>query len=135
MAEPIWSKWGAAFFRDWLNSPEVMTELPPEGSPPVTPKFVGALVGHLNSICGSDERRHTFLRYLFGVTSSKHLTAKQWVALYAFLAPKQNPDDSKWYVWAECAHMARKVIDTQQEIDRMVDEMLARQSLDPLTFP
>ncbi len=58
----------------------------------------GALIGHLNEICGSDENRRFVLGVLFNngkEMSSSQLTPAQWVGLRNWIDPKEI--NGNWY--------------------------------------
>ena len=47
----------------------------------------GAINGILSRACGSSDNRKLFLKYLCGVTSSKELSAAQWIVLAEMVKP------------------------------------------------
>lgn len=49
----------------------------------------GALVGHLNKVCGSDAARHKVLMYLFEKSSTKILSEQEWWALNCWVGAEQ----------------------------------------------
>ena len=55
-----------------------------------------AITGRLSRMTGSDNGRHAFLAWVFGVTSSNDLTNGQWNALYLWLDIRKF-DDGKYY--------------------------------------
>lgn len=92
----------------------------------ITGAQTGVLVGHLDEICDGPERRRQFLKYIYATSTSKDLTADQWVVLRNWLDPQpiitrdMRPDDKPvWLVQGHCHHEARAVIRAQQEIDRL----------------
>ena len=61
----------------------------------------GAMVAHLEDLCGGEPERRSFLKYVFGVSSSADLTCRQQNALYLWLAPQKvssDPKDKRWVV-------------------------------------
>ena len=50
-----------------------------------TPGHVGAMTGKLNGILGDDDRRHTFLMFVFGDPSSKKLDKAQVQAVFDWI--------------------------------------------------
>jgi hypothetical protein len=90
----------AKAFKAWVNSDapfKLAHARPSEAAQPLVPHHLGALVGHLNTVCGSDDARRLFLHYCFGVDSSKALHVRQINALYYWL--RVAPDrEGKWSV-------------------------------------
>jgi len=60
-------------------------QVPPE------PGYVGAMNGKLNGILGDDDRRHTFLRKVFGMDSSKKMDKAQVQAVIGWLEGQAGP--------------------------------------------
>lgn len=87
-------------FKAWINSDEPFKLAgadPAKAAQPVVPHHLGALIGHLNDLTGSDGARRSFLKYLFGVDSSKLLHVRHVNALYYWLAVRPDPE-GKWIV-------------------------------------
>jgi len=55
----------------------------------------GAINGILSRACGSSDNRKLFLKYLCGVTSSKELSAAQWIVLADMVKP-DKPALGEW---------------------------------------
>jgi hypothetical protein len=56
---------------------------------PITPPGLrGLIVGTLNKYCRGDGNRKQFLKALTGYSSTKDLTAAEWIALRWFLDPE-----------------------------------------------
>ena len=121
----------AAAFKAWINSDRAFLDTGHTldyADFPRTAGGVGALVGHLNRVCGGDEPRRLLLHYCFGVDSSRDLHVRQRNALYAWLAPRcfeyaeliptdyetpdldGDPDKEVWLVRRQCAVTAALVV-------------------------
>jgi hypothetical protein len=93
----------AAAFRQWITTDAVFTahECPVDNRPMLNSKR-GAMIAHLEDVCGGEAERRLFLAYVFGVDSSADLTCRQQNALYLWLAPfkvrPNDPDDKRWAV-------------------------------------
>ena len=90
----------AAAFRDWITSDapfKLANADPAKASLPCVPHHLGALIGHLNDLTGSDGARRSFLKYLFAVDSSKSLHVRHINALYYWLAVRQDAE-GKYYI-------------------------------------
>lgn len=57
----------------------------------INPGIKGAINGILTRACGGDENRKLVLKYLCGVTSSKMLSAAQWMVLSDMVKPDKPP--------------------------------------------
>ena len=69
----------------------------------------GAIVGHLEEICGGKKERRTFLRSVYGVLSSRDLEPWQWNALWRWLGPPIE-FGGKWYPHPECEPETRALL-------------------------
>lgn len=78
----------ALAFREWITSDAPFKGDATKAAFPTTAGTVGALVGHLNRVCGGDVNRRMFLHWCFGVDSSRDLHVRDRNALLAWLAPK-----------------------------------------------
>jgi len=96
-AEPDGRPWDAATLRanllkrtgqlhDDQNVPPEQWHTPPE------PGHVGLMTGKLNGILGDDDRRHTFLKFVFGDPSSKKLDRGQVQAVMDWLEGSAGPE-------------------------------------------
>lgn len=56
----------------------------------LNPGIKGAINGILKRACGSDDNRRLVLKYLCGVTSSKGLSAAQWIVLHDMVKPDKG---------------------------------------------
>ena len=61
----------------------------------VDPGIKGAVNGILTRACGGDANRKLVLKYLCGVTSSKQLSAAQWMVLCDMVQP-DKPAGQPW---------------------------------------
>ena len=61
----------------------------------LNPGIKGAINGILNRACNGEENRRLVLKYLCGVTSSKSLTAAQWIVLSDMVKP-DKPEGQPW---------------------------------------
>jgi len=86
-------------FKTWLNMPPPILESVSRGKR-------SAIVGHLNDLFGGDDNRHKFLRWAFGVESSKRLSDAQLCRLYAWLGPQCI--DDVWIVRAQAIETAKR---------------------------
>ena len=59
----------------------------------INPGIKGAINGILKRACGGDDNRRLVLKYLCGVTSSKMLTAAQWMVLADMVGPAKPFDE------------------------------------------
>lgn len=121
-----------AKFKAWLNSNAVFLDTGHDlqyAAMPRTEGTVGALVGHLNAVCGGDEARRLFIKYCFDVESSRDLHVRDRNALLAWLAPKHfdyteripaeyempdfdaDPEKGFWLVRRQCRVTAAAVIE------------------------
>lgn len=72
-------------------------------------KQKGAIIGILNTACGSDENRKWLLKQLTGYSSSKDLSDAQWYALFQFVKP--STDGGIWHsVTPNFEHLCQIVI-------------------------
>jgi hypothetical protein len=79
----------AQAFKAYIHSDRIFADRgKPVDNQPMLDSKRGAMLGHLEELCGGVKERHTFLRYVFGVDSSTALTCRQQNALYLWLAPK-----------------------------------------------
>ena len=89
----------AVAFKRWINSDKIFTDSGrPVDNQPMLDSKRGALISHLESVCGGEKQRRSFLKYLFGVDSSADLTCRQQNALYLWLAPKSVAGSKQWTV-------------------------------------
>ena len=87
-------------FKAWINSDapfELANAAPAKAAQPVVSHHLGALIGHLNQLCGGDGERRSFLKYCFDVDSSKLLHVRHINALYYWLNVKPD-DEGKWQI-------------------------------------
>jgi hypothetical protein len=103
----------AAAFKAWINSDapfELAHADPALAARPLVPHHLGALIGHLNRVCGGDGERRSFLKYCFDVDSSKLLHVRHINALYYWL--RVQPDaEGAWHVTnAKAAATAAAVV-------------------------
>lgn len=89
-------------FREWITSDKVFADhgCPVDNQPMLNSKR-GAMIAHLEDVCGGEPERRSFLKYVFGVESSADLTCRQQNALYLWLAPQKansDPTDKRWVV-------------------------------------
>lgn len=83
---------------------------------PLSMGHMGALIGHLEEVCGGDEQRHAFLAYIYGVDSSRQLTVEQWSRLKEWLDPRPIEEPvgpsgkQRWAVRAECYDEAKAAV-------------------------
>lgn len=91
----------------------------------------GLVVSGLNRLCGGDEGRHQFLKYVYGQASSRALTVRQINALYMwlhprkfdaaefipvdYLAPEARGQNGDWCVRAKCKPVADAVVAAARE--------------------
>lgn len=89
----------ALAFKQWINSdsPWAQRGKPVDNQPMLDSKR-GAMIAHLEDVCGGEKQRRSFLKYLFGIDSSADLTCRQQNALYLWLAPKPVNDSKQWTV-------------------------------------
>ncbi len=57
----------------------------------INPGIKGAINGILTRACNGEENRRLVLKYLCGVTSSKELTAAQWIVMSEMVQPDKLP--------------------------------------------
>lgn len=92
----------AEAFREWIMSDQVFTDHGQKvDNQPMLNSKRGAMLGHLDEICGGEPERRSFLKFVFGVDSSTALTCRQQNALYLWLAPQKaspDPADKRWIV-------------------------------------
>lgn len=120
-------------FKEWINSDRVFIDTGHDvkyAAMPRTDGTVGALVGHLNRICGGDEARRLFIKFTFDVDSSRDLHVRDRNALMAWLAPKHfeyfervpvdyespafdaDTEKGQWLCRRQCAATAAAVIES-----------------------
>lgn len=92
-------------FREWIASDRVFIDTGrglSYAAHPTTTGTIGALLGHLNAVCGGDEARRLFLKFCFLVDTSRDLHVRDRNALLAWLAPRhfemgdKIPADYEW---------------------------------------
>lgn len=99
-------------FKTWINSKGPwfrVSKDPRYADQPMAGNKLGVLVKHLNDACGGERERRSFLKFVFGVESSKQLTCRQMNALYLWLEPRPN-DEGVWAVRAQAAATAKEVV-------------------------
>jgi hypothetical protein len=90
----------AAAFKEWILSEEPFKLAgadPKFAAQPLVPHHLGALIGHLNTLTGSNDARRHFLKYLFDVETSRALHVRHVNSLYYWLNVKQDADE-KYYI-------------------------------------
>lgn len=103
-ATEIWT--AADLVRDILIDIKGKTE----GREPLSRGALGAATHHLETACGGERERRTFLRAVFGVGSSKDLTDDERSALYTWLSPVEA-EDGRWVVGnPDAGPAAREVV-------------------------
>lgn len=93
----------AEAFKAWITSDQVFRD---HGTfvdnQPMLDRKRGAMIAHLEDICGGEAERRSFLKYVFDVDSSADLHCRHQNALYLWLAPQRvNPhddNDKRWEV-------------------------------------
>lgn len=122
-------------FREWIMSDAVFLASGHDlkfAAMPRSDGTVGALVGHLNRVCGGDVNRRMFQHYVFGVDSSRDLHVRDRNALLAWLAPRHfgyfdripadyeapdleaDPDKGQWLCRRQCAVTAAAVVEASR---------------------
>lgn len=87
----------AEAFREWINSDRAFTDhRKPVDNFPMLDSKRGAMIGHLEQLCGGERERRTFLKYVFNVESSADLHCRQQNALYLWLAPRKDDLAGQW---------------------------------------
>lgn len=90
----------AADFRAWITSDEpfkLSNASPALAARPLVPHHLGTLLGHLDTLCGSEVDRRLFLRFLFANEDNNLLHVRYINALFYWLCIR--PDgDGKWVV-------------------------------------
>lgn len=76
---------------------------------PMVDTKLGVLVKHLNDACGGERERRSFLKYIYGVDSSKDLTCRQMNALYLWLEPRPDAE-GVWRPRALAVSTAKEVV-------------------------
>lgn len=68
----------------------------------------GAMVGHLNKICGGDGNRHLILHFLFGAYSSRELKGGEWYALARWIDAQEI--GGKWIPQPDFEQEAQSIL-------------------------
>lgn len=89
----------AEAFRSWITSDRAFADHGRQvDNQPMLDTKRGAMIAHLEELCGGEKPRRSFLKYVFGVDSSADLTCRAQNALYLWLAPKPEEPGSKHWV-------------------------------------
>lgn len=105
-----------AAYKVWMNDGHDLA--------PVPQTKIGVIVHHLEDVCGSTFRRRALLKFLYGVESTKGLSAAQLNRLFEWLKPVKVGDDlsGQWVVRDQCYVTARAVLGEPPEQLGIVEE-------------
>ena len=123
----------AEAFRQWITSDQVWADHnTPINNYPMLSSKRGAMIHHLEELCGGEPERRSFLKYVFGVDSSADLTCRQQNALYLWLDPQKandDPADKRWIVSnPKAPATVAAVLDTVRRAAGQLDFSFAEQA-------